>query len=94
MQNASVTSAQGYLVVGLASIIIGETIFGKRSFKNWIISVALGAIVYYIIINVAIRLGLPGELMSILYASLIVVALCLPLITGFIKKKLKNAKID
>lgn len=92
MQNASVTSAQGYLVVGLASIIIGETIFGKRSFKNWIISVALGAIVYYIIINVAIRLGLPGELMSILYASLIVVALCLPLITGFIKKKIKERK--
>lgn len=90
MQNASVTSAQGFLVVGLASIIIGESIFGKRSFKNWIISVALGAVMYYIIINIAIRLGLPGELMSLLYASLIVVALCIPLIKGFVKKKIKE----
>lgn len=92
MQNASVTSAQGYLVVGLASIIIGETIFGKRSFKNWIISVALGAIVYYIIINIAIRLGLPGELMSLLYASLIVVALCLPLMKKGVLKIVHHYK--
>lgn len=92
MLTASSTSAQGYLVVGLASIIIGETIFGKRSFKNWIISVALGAIVYYIIINIAIRLGLPGELMSLLYASLIVVALCLPLMKKGVLKIVHHYK--
>ena len=92
MRNASVTSAQGYLVVGLASIIIGETIFGKRSFKNWIISVALGAVVYFIIINVAIRLGLSPYLMSLLYALLIVLALCLPLIKKGVLKLIHYIK--
>lgn len=76
----STVSATGYLVVGLASILIGEAIFGKRSFKNWLISVALGSIVYFIIITMAIRLGLPTELQKLLYAILITLALCLPLI--------------
>ena len=92
VRGASTTSAQGYLVVGLASIIIGETIFGKRSFKNWLISVSLGAIIYFIIINIALRLGLSTYLMNILYAALIVIALCLPLIKSGIKKLFKKRK--
>lgn len=79
-RTVSLVTGTGYLVVGLASIIIGETIFGKRSFKNWIISVALGAVVYYIIITVAIKLRFPSQLMSLLYAVLITIALCLPMI--------------
>ena len=92
MRNASVTSAQGFLVVGLASIIIGETIFGKRSFKNWIISVALGAVVYYIIVNIALRLGMEPHLMTLLYAILIVIALCVPLVKTQILKVIKKRK--
>ena len=91
-KTASLVTANGYLIVGLASIIIGETIFGKRSFKNWIISVSLGAIVYYIIINAAIRLGFRTELMSLLYAVLIAIALCLPIVKKTITKKIKERK--
>ena len=92
-KQVSTISAAGYLVVGLASILIGEAIFGKRSFKNWIISVALGSLIYFVIIQVAIELGLPTELKSLLYAVLITIALCLPLIkTGF--KKLFHIKQD
>lgn len=78
--SVSTVSATGYLVIGLASILIGEAIFGKRSFKNWLISVALGALLYFTIITIAIKLGLPPELKSLLYAVLITIALCLPLI--------------
>lgn len=87
-KTVSTVSATGYLVVGLASILIGEAIFGKRSFKNWLISVALGSIVYFIIITLAIRLGLPTELQKLLYAILITLALCLPLI----KMKISSLK--
>lgn len=86
----SAISATGYLVIGLASILIGEAIFGKRSFKNWLISVALGAITYFVIITLAIELGLPTELKSLLYAILIAIALCLPMIKEFFKDKFKN----
>lgn len=96
-KTVSTVSATGYLVVGLASILIGEAIFGKRSFKNWLISVALGSVVYFIIITVAIRLGLPTELQKLLYAILITIALCLPLLkmklSSLRKKKNKEATL-
>ena len=92
--SVSTVSATGYLVIGLASILIGEAIFGKRSFKNWLLSVAGGALLYFVIITIAIKLGLPTELMSLLYAILITIALCLPLIKSLITKLIpkKEAK--
>ncbi len=79
----SSVSGTGMIVVGLASIIIGEALFGKRSFKNWLISVVLGAIVYYFIIAIALYLGFPSHLLKLLYAILIVLILVL----GFLKEK-------
>lgn len=90
--SVSTVSATGYLVIGLASILIGEAIFGKRSFKNWLISVALGAIVYFTIITLAIKLGLPTELKSLLYAVLITIALCIPFLKEWINKLIKKIK--
>ena len=86
-RSMDVKSASGFLVVGLAAILIGETIFGRRTFKNWIISVALGGIVYYIIITVAIELGFPTQLKNLLYAILITIALCLPLFKLLFSKR-------
>lgn len=75
------TSATGYLVVGLASILIGTTIFGQRSFKNSLISICLGSIVYFTIIALATFVfKMPSEMNKFLYAVLIVIALCLPMI--------------
>ena len=97
-RSVSLVTGTGYLVVGLASIIIGETIFGKKSFKNWIISVALGAIIYYIIIVIAIKLKFPTQLMSLLYAVLITIALCLPMlkkaILSLINKRRKKQEAE
>lgn len=76
----STTSGTGMLVFGLASIIIGESLFGKKTFKNWIISVVAGALVYYLIIAIAIALGLPSHLLKFLYAILIVIILASPII--------------
>ena len=93
VRSFDVKTASGFLVVGLASILIGETIFGKRSFKNWIISVALGGIVYFIIVNVAISLGFPTQLKNLLYAILITIALCLPLIKNSFKNLFNKVKL-
>ena len=90
--SVSTVSATGYLVIGLASILIGEAIFGKRSFKNWLISVALGAILYFTIITIAIRLGFPTELKSLLYAILITIALCIPLMKKGVNTLIKKIK--
>lgn len=82
----STVSATGYLVIGLASILIGEAIFGKRTFKNWLISISLGAILYFVIITIVVKLGFETRFKSLLYAILITIALCIPLIkAGFAK---------
>ena len=93
-RSMDIKSSAGYLVIGLASILIGESIFGKRNFKNWLISVSLGAIVYFIIVNVALELGLPTELKNLLYAILITLALCLPFIKSFFIKLFKKKKTN
>ncbi len=89
------TSATGYLIVGLASILIGEAIFGKRSFKNSLISVCLGAILYFSIIQIATFVfNMPTELTKLLYAILIVIALCLPLFKKWVSKLFKKRKSE
>ena len=92
-KTVSTISASGYLVIGLAAILIGEAIFGKRSFKIWLIAVAMGSVLYFIIITIATRLGLPTQLKSLLYAILITLALCIPLFKEFIHN-LRKKKVE
>jgi len=91
-RSIDIKSASGYLVIGLASILIGEAIFGKKDFKNTLISINLGAICYFIIISVAIALGFPTQLKNLLYAILIAIALCLPLFKELINKTHKGGQ--
>lgn len=84
----------GTLVIGLASIIIGEAIFGKRNFLNWIISVSIGSILYYLIITVAIQLGLPNYYKKLLYALLMVIILIVPLIKKVIVRNIKKGQVQ
>lgn len=93
-RSCNINISVGFLVIGLASILIGEAIFGRRSFKNNLISIALGAIIYFTIVTVAIELGLPSDLKKLLYAILIAIALSLPLIKSGIKKMFKKRRDD
>ena len=89
----SSTSATGYLVVGLASILIGETLFGKRSFRNYLISICLGSLIYWTILDVLTFIfSVPADLEKVIYAILIVIALCLPMFKKEIKKRFTRKK--
>jgi putative ABC transport system permease protein len=77
---------KGAIVIGLVSIIIGEVIFGKRTFKNWLISVILGSIIYQALVGIAIVLGLNPNDLKLLQAILIAIILGLPVIKPFLKK--------
>ena len=57
---ADINMGRGAIVIGLAAVIIGEVIFGKI-FKNFalkLLSVAIGGIIYYIVMQFVISLGL------------------------------------
>ena len=77
---ADVGMGTGTIVIGLASVIIGEVLFGTRSFKNWLISVVLGSVVYRAVIAVVLQLGMPPNDLKLFTAVLVAIALSLPLI--------------
>ena len=77
---ADVGMGTGTIVIGLASVIIGEVLFGTRSFKNWLISVVLGSVVYRAVIAIVLELGMPPTDLKLFTAVLVAIALSLPLI--------------
>ena len=56
---ADVGMGIGTIVIGLASVIIGEVIFGTKSFVRSLIAVVLGSIVYRIVIAIVLYIGMP-----------------------------------
>lgn len=77
---ADVGMGTGTIVIGLASVIIGEVLFGTRNFKNWLISVVLGSVVYRAVIAIVLELGMPPNDLKLFTAVLVAIALSLPLI--------------
>lgn len=77
---ADVKMGQGSIVIGLAAVIIGEALF-KKIFKNFalrLLSVAFGSIIYYIVIQTVITLGLDANLLKMLSAIIVAVFLAIP----------------
>ena len=77
---ADVGMGTGTIVIGLASVIIGEVLFGTRSFKNCLISVILGSIVYRLVIALVLQMGMPPNDLKLFTAILVAIALSMPLI--------------
>jgi len=76
----------GMIVLGLASVIIGEGIFRPRSTTTILLAVVGGAFAYRLFIGIALRLGLPPTNLKLITAVLVVVVLAIP----FIRKKLRH----
>lgn len=77
---ADVKMGQGAIVIGLAAVIIGEALFGKI-FKNFalrLLSVAFGSIIYYIVIQAVITMGLDANLLKLLSATIVAIFLAVP----------------
>lgn len=83
---ADVGMGTGTIVIGLASVIIGEVLFGTRNFMNWLLAVVGGSIVYRVVIAFVLKMGMNQNDMKLLTAIIVVVALAMPLIKEKIKK--------
>lgn len=75
---ADVGMGVGTIVIGLASVIIGEVLFGTRSFVQNLTAVVLGSVVYRIVIAVVLYLGMPPNDLKLFTAVLVAIALSLP----------------
>ncbi|WP_200814926.1 ABC transporter permease [Scatolibacter rhodanostii] len=89
-----INSGVGAIVIGLASVIIGEVFFGKdKSFAVKLISVVVGSIVYRIIVAVVLQLGLQTNDLKLLTASLVALALGMQRVVKYLTDKKVSQKI-
>ena len=94
--NSDVNMGRGAIVIGLAAVIIGEVlgeaIFGKRlNFIGRLAFVAIGAIIYYVVIAFVLWLGLPSEDMKLFSAIVVAIFLAIPYLRGKSKTSFKRA---
>lgn len=75
---ADVQMGTGSLVIGLASLIIGEVLFGKRNFFSRLVSMLFGAITYRVIIALVLRMGMAADDLKLFTAITVAFALSLP----------------
>lgn len=88
---ADVQMGVGAIVIGLASVIIGEVLFGTRTMNRTIISLVLGAITYRIIIALVLELGMPATDLKLFTAITVIVALSLPNFRSYLNTWKKSA---
>ena len=77
---SDVQMGRGAIVIGLAAVIIGEAIFGRifRNFGLKLIGVALGSILYYIVLQTVIWLGVDTDLLKLFSAVVVAIFLAIP----------------
>lgn len=77
---ADINMGRGAIVIGLAAVIIGEAVFGKvfHNFGFKLIGVALGSILYYMVLQVVIWMGIDTDLLKLLSAVVVSIFLAIP----------------
>ena len=88
---SDVQMGTGSIVIGLASLIIGEVLFGTRTFKRTLVSVSLGAIIYRIIIALVLKAGMDANDLKLFTAITVAFCLSTPMIKGWLDARKKNA---
>jgi putative ABC transport system permease protein len=87
---ANATMGVGMIIIGLASVIIGEAIFGTRTIKMVTIAVITGAVIYYFAVALALKVGFNASDLRLITALIVIFALVSPRIIASIKEKRKR----
>ena len=92
---ADINMGRGAIVIGLAAVIIGEVAF-SRLFSNFalkLFSVSIGAIIYYIVIQAVLAMGLNPNYLKLLSAVVVAIFLSIPFWRNkYIRASVKTTK--
>lgn len=91
-KTADINLGTGMVIIGLASLIIGETLLPKGKIWMKVLGAVLGSIIYRFIIAMALRMDLPSECLKLISATIVALAIGLPALRG--TKKPKGGKKD
>ncbi|WP_430601752.1 amino acid or sugar ABC transporter permease [Enterococcus sp. DIV0724b] len=75
---ADVNKGTGVIVIGLASIIIGEVLFGELTFAERLVAIVVGSIIYQLLILLVIKLGFDTTYLKIFSAVILAACLMIP----------------
>ena len=84
-KTADINLGTGMVIIGLASLIIGETLLPKGKMWMKALGAVLGSMVYRFIIAIALRLDLPRECLKLISAAIVALAIGLPAIQAAAK---------
>lgn len=90
---SDVKMGTGAIVIGLAAVIIGDVIFSRifRNFALKLLSVSIGAVIYYLVIQIVLWLGLNADYLKLLSAAVVAIFLAIPYWKGkYFGKTLKK----
>lgn len=80
----------GTIVIGLASIIVGEVLFGRKGFVISLIAITVGSIVYRLVIDAVLTVGVDPQDLKLLSAILLAIILWLPHRFGALKGRIRT----
>lgn len=91
--SADINMGRGAIVIGLAAVIIGEVIFGKlwQNFALKLTAVAIGAVIYYLVLQIVLQLGLNTNDLKLITALIVAVFLAVPYLRGQSKGKRRKS---
>ena len=78
--SSTVDMGRGAIVIGLAAVIIGEVLLGRvfHNFALKLLAAVIGAIIYYVVITLVLRLGLQSTDLKLLTALVVALFLAIP----------------
>ena len=77
-KTADINLGTGMVIIGLASLVIGETLLGRGGLWCKALGVLVGSILYRLVIALAMRLDLPSECLKLISAVIVALAIALP----------------
>lgn len=77
-KTADINLGTGMVIIGLASLIIGETVLPRGRMWMKVLGAVLGSIIYRFIIAIALRMDLPSECLKLISAVIVALAIGLP----------------
>ena len=81
-RTADINLGTGMVIIGLASLIIGDTLTPKGRVHTKILGALAGSVIYRFIIAIALRLDLPSECLKLISAVIVALAIGLPALRG------------
>ena len=90
-KNAEINMGTGMVTIALASLIIGQTLFGRGGMMRRILGVVAGSIIYRFIIALALRLNVPTQAFKLVSAVIVAIAIAAPAAKQLILEQQKKS---